>query len=1265
MSRLLTRRNLVFGSVATAGLAALAAFRKSVKSRVSKLTIRPEFVGTPALLPHDPSTERRTLFVARGASPAQNVDDALAKFGGLAKVVGTDDVVLLRVSAQWWNQGMTNVAAAKRMIEQILEVPGFKGEVIVFENTHFRLGDGNPLSRAWVRPSERNVDVPGWKTLGDLIPHFASRNVPVSFVGLVDAGPSELSEGEWHDPGRKHGVYGGDGRGPIAPGEVRDGYVWDFDGTFRVKKSLVETAAVPLTWPVFVSPRSGLLVDFKEGAFRVEGGRKIPSGRKITFLNMVTTNEHASTGFTGAVKSAMGLVDMSAGRLGTDPRILEYLSVHYFGNPEATWRMAGPLAHFAKNVRRADLVVAVAEWVGSVPKGVAWDEESKDLRLEEASAFRTNTVVVGEDPVAIDAWCVKNLVSPIGGGRPHLWNLDDPNSKVTRFLRDYRAVAGGGRWISPIRASEGAPRARTGEENSMRRTNVGIAACLWTLGGTFAATTASTIVGEGVAEARPAPTGAHPRLFLTPGVVDAMKRKVATKGSGAERVVAQCQRVLDDPNDWDTESWDLGIVATSCALAFRLTGEEKFVAPAVKRIDMILARGNDTVRRDSGFDMRIYPPYVALAYDWLHDRPEVAAKKATVLERFGAWFDWYTKSGYLPHTPGSNYQAGYLYASTLMAVAIGGESPVADGMWTTVVDELFAKDMEPASANGKVLSGGDWPEGWQYGPLSVLEYALASRALEEQGIPVPYMSRFLSEIPLRTIYGAPPGARKIFVGGDWDSTEYTMDLPPRSMFAVLVGNASDEAKSWARDAIAKGELTEDNMLRIFEALAEASEGESKPFPKTSPLTYVTRSTRVVFSRSSWEDDASWGAFLCPPRLVPDHQHVDAGNWVMTRGKDDLVVDPTPYEGTLSTLTGNAPAVDSDVMPESQRPSQQWFTLFGKEDLAWTRAFDGGLAVSRGNYADAFRHDEDASDVPVAVRDWIFVPNGKNVTTVVVDRVETGSSKRGAHLRIRTKPKLTLEGSVAKGTFGNSTLYLNQAFATSGKPTVRSIPEGDCPYDDDNRGRCDAARFEVGEVKIDLTGPSVQSIVVADGVPKDAAMPGSRVTEGDGFRVVDVPRDGAHVAVVVAKTVDPSRASFTYTGPKGATHVVLDAPTGSGGRSDVVATLAGDACSVVVTAREGTDGGSTGRPLVVDLGETCGAKAKDDVAIGVDPGTGRPADPAPGAGTAGTSGAAAGDSGKGGGCGVARPSPETVRFGSLATLALVSVALTARRRRRTP
>jgi hypothetical protein len=419
------------------------ALRGRIRRRLSGLFAYPEFTATPALLPHDAARERRSLAVARDHSPAQNVDDVLDKLGGIERFVGTEDIVLVKVSAQWWNQGMTNVAAVKRVLERITSRPHFKGEVIVFENTHFRLANGSGLSRAWTHPSERNVDVAGYTKLGDLIPDFAGRGLPVSFVGLVDAGRSELSHHAWHDPRHEHGTYGGDGRGPLRDDEQRDGYVWDFEHPFTRDVSPFEVAQTPLTWPVFTSPYSGITIDFKHGP-RLRRGRRIERvDRKLTWITLATVNEHQSTGMTACCKSAMGVVDMSAGRMGTDPRVADYRSVHYFGQPHALWRMAGPLAHFARTVRAPHLYLAVAEWVGVTPKRRELTQ-GEDVRLARAAAHHSRTIVAGTDPVAIDQWCARNLLMPLEGAHASLYDLNDPDALLSRFLRFYREVYGAG-----------------------------------------------------------------------------------------------------------------------------------------------------------------------------------------------------------------------------------------------------------------------------------------------------------------------------------------------------------------------------------------------------------------------------------------------------------------------------------------------------------------------------------------------------------------------------------------------------------------------------------------------------------------------------------------------------------------------------------------------------------------------------------------------------------------------------------------------------
>jgi hypothetical protein len=454
----ITRRNLLLGGgAAVAGIGGAAfVFRKKIKNKLDAWTTKGSFSATPPLVPHDPVKDRATIAFAQGGAPGANVDAVLDKLGGMKAFVGPDDVVIIKVSAQWWNTGMTNVAAVKQAIDQVLAVPGFKGEVIVFENTHFRRQGGSSddpstgLTRAWTHPSQWNVDVPGMDKLIDLQPYYAQLGAPVSFVGLIDAGGSSLSGDPWYDPEHAHGVYGGDDRGPIAEGDARDGYHWDFGNTFSLARSWVADAQTPLTWPRFTSPRSGLVVDFRDGAMRREKGALVADGRKVKFINMTTCNEHGSTGMTGACKSPMGIVDMSAGALGTHPRVRGYQSVHYFGRVPGmpgerapTWRMAGPLAFFGEKVRKADLYLTVAEWIAVTPDQ-GYDEHAEDMRQAKSCAVQTKAVVGGTDPVAIDAWATRNLLMPHAQKYKAMVNLDDEHSKVSRFLRYFRQTAGWG-----------------------------------------------------------------------------------------------------------------------------------------------------------------------------------------------------------------------------------------------------------------------------------------------------------------------------------------------------------------------------------------------------------------------------------------------------------------------------------------------------------------------------------------------------------------------------------------------------------------------------------------------------------------------------------------------------------------------------------------------------------------------------------------------------------------------------------------------------
>ena len=156
---------LTGGIIAVVGGAAFALRRKLVGAVASKTRL-PSFSATPPLVPHHPIRDRKSIAVAQGGTPAENVDSALAKLGGIGKVVGQDDLVIIKVSAQWWNQGMTNVAAVKRVIEHVLERPGLPGRGHRVRE-HALPPEGRIGSRARVdAPERRNVDVSGWTSSG-------------------------------------------------------------------------------------------------------------------------------------------------------------------------------------------------------------------------------------------------------------------------------------------------------------------------------------------------------------------------------------------------------------------------------------------------------------------------------------------------------------------------------------------------------------------------------------------------------------------------------------------------------------------------------------------------------------------------------------------------------------------------------------------------------------------------------------------------------------------------------------------------------------------------------------------------------------------------------------------------------------------------------------------------------------------------------------------------------------------------------------------
>ena len=607
------------------------------------------------------------------------------------------------------------------------------------------------------------------------------------------------------------------------------------------------------------------------------------------------------------------------------------------------------------------------------------------------------------------------------------------------------------------------------------------------------------------------PHGPHPRVALTPAVLAALKAKVSSPG--VEAALSFCRKAKTSrgtPDGYQGDEWAFG--ASACALAWQVTGDRDAAARGVTLwralLEDVRAIGDGkacvvgappdhaiaSIRRDTGYAIRFVGPHAALAYDWLHDAPGVdEGLRKQSRDCFRAWLDWYGKSGYLHDQVGANYHAGFTLAETLIAIAEAGEDGAAsDRYWHDVVAGLYGAQIVgnglaadrhgvPHGAHDGALVGGDWPEGWQYGPLSVIEYAFGARALEEQGVRWPELRAWADDVTLRYLHGLVPALDGMYAGGDAEDAGAYLRPSAGPLLATLLGPSDERVAAWAASLRRRLDLGHYGPP-VFDALVEARGVKpADPYGAGRVPWFLARGTRTVYARSAFDTSAFWSVFSSPPRLVDDHQHVDASNFVFSRGADTLVVDPSPY-GARSTLTSNAISVDSTAVKGDYQPSQ---TCWSEADLPWARGTRGGVVAARADVARAFIYSEVPSDVPLARRDWTFLPEGE---IVLIDRAITGGPARNLYIRFRTQATLTLgpDGNhpgafLARGTSGASSLAVHEVLSRpAATPTVTVVPKkSECG--DKLFGACTVARIPVNDYALKVAGAEVLAVHVLDGL----------------------------------------------------------------------------------------------------------------------------------------------------------------------------------------
>ncbi len=678
----------------------------------------------------------------------------------------------------------------------------------------------------------------------------------------------------------------------------------------------------------------------------------------------------------------------------------------------------------------------------------------------------------------------------------------------------------------------------------------------------------------------PEPSGPHPRMLLDNELRAAWRtyaKLTAGPVVGAIRLCDEGRTTKEhDRAVYQGSEWSKLLQA--CLVAYAATDSKDHAAGAIKFFNALLddldavgdARGGDeAVRRDHGYSIRNLGAVTALAYDWLSGHPMMTpALKAKARGRWKAWLAWYKEKGYRPAHPASNYYAGYQTAATLIAIAQGGEAG-ADGaaLWQLVADEMWGKHMAHALSNDGVLAGGNWPEGWQYGPLSVAEYALGARVMQKAGVPVPGIREWLTSLIRHHVYSMNPSDR-VYPGGDNEAETPYLAPHVLTLNAVALGDSTPEDKAWALGELLRLGLVDRDYF-LYDALAAVAGKPVAPPRAAWPTWYISANTGTLYARTRWDETAIWFAAECHAGIETDHRHSNAGTFALSRGKDDLIVDPTPY-GSQSTLTTNAPTVVSAHFPKDYIPSQGLWSEQVSYDFVTSRA--SGVVAARCDYADAYKFQQRPSDVPEAVRDLVLVPNagGTDAALLVIDRADTTAAERYMNLRFRTPGKLALEGDTARAKVGSTQLAITSVKRSGGTPKLGGNSHKDCYKTGTIKGQCDAARFPVTDFRVEIPGPTptaVHLISATGGAPATAVPLG-----GDGWAGVKL--GGVRDATVVWRT---GSSALSYSAAPGL-HVILDATD----TAKLEAKKSGATCTVTVT---GADTGAQ-KPLSATLDANC-------------------------------------------------------------------------------
>lgn len=200
--------------------------------------------------------------------------DKATNLGGKDGLIDKNDIVLIKVNAQWKYKGCTNSDVIRGLIQRILEHPGgFNGEIVLFEN-----GQGG---------GSMDCDSMWGGRYPDSGVHANAEDESHSFSYLVDK------------------VFADEKVSLYLLDPIRETFISSDDHSTDGYRKLNR-----VSYPCFTTAK-GNRIELKQGIWNVAGYHQ-----NLKLINVPVLKHHGGCGITGALKHFYGVLSMADGKSG-------------------------------------------------------------------------------------------------------------------------------------------------------------------------------------------------------------------------------------------------------------------------------------------------------------------------------------------------------------------------------------------------------------------------------------------------------------------------------------------------------------------------------------------------------------------------------------------------------------------------------------------------------------------------------------------------------------------------------------------------------------------------------------------------------------------------------------------------------------------------------------------------------------------------------------------------------------------------------------